>query len=1155
MQDRAPLVSKVSSVLIVALVAFAGFVSTLSLLAVPTSAGPCDQVSGVITGDWVISNAQVCSGILYVVDGSITVASTGSLTLLNGGLKFVQDGTHRYSLTVDAGGILILDNSVVTTEPRSIDAFLKLPLTVNGALTMRNGASLKFPGWFNATSATVTITESTITGWDTADILPWFGALAVDDNDDAPQLTWSSSTVDIYDSTIARLYENASSISPSPRMDITLSGSTTLTAINSTIGVDFHPDVAKLHNQLIATGTSRAFLLGVTLDQAQSNFVSPAQWIPAYVASSSGTVYIYRWLDGLVTDTTGLPVGEASIWSRRSPSALTASYPDNPVPPSICPGTKILGYMQKTCSDFNVTASNGRALIPLFTEQIDTSTMPNAESFGNFGLTARFDPYTSQGGVSFDSYPIITNASNTESSTVQLTGLTLPRPELTIDAIRFYRGTSELAQVPVNVAINVTAVVNNSGSVGAQNVVVSFFLADVDADDDGRMDAPKSDYDLAGQWIGDYTIPVVGPISTALAWVTWTPIGDSEVSRSISAVVDTPAGDPLGVGAVSELVETNNIQTRDVIVHPWPDLSVDRQEVSFPAGTPIVSNPTPIDVRVRNFGTGDAVEASAAVYEGGTAVSQPVTFSVVRSGSTVVRVMWTPRTAGNQTIQILVSARNDTIRNTDYDTANNRASIVQGVQTQPDLEVRSADYSPITKTRGVPFTLAVTVYNRGDTIASNFTLSVFLDGNSSALVGRADGVGVVGRGQATVNIIATVSAVGSHNLTIYADSHTFDGFLAIGSGRIIEGSEANNWANVSTFFEPPSGTLLINSPATAGPFAPATALNVQGFITDQTGNALAALPVTVELLNAGGQLVVPARTTTSEESGLWRVTLDLPENLPDGTYTIRVSVPGSAISAVSRSVLIERPKSFLFTPFLGLPLLIWLIIAVVAAAIVVGVTVYFRAYGLGKMVECGECGSFIPEDSAKCPKCGVEFEKDMAKCSNCQAWIPIDVKQCPECGVEFATGKVEMADYREKMKMQYDEVVRKFREEAQRTLGRALTLPEFEDWWRKQPTFVTFEDWLREEEEMRKMGSKPCPSCGTLNSVTATVCHKCGTYLKEGKPPTGAPPGGAPPSEPAAQRIIRKPVQTPIVQKKVIKRPSDTQQGESDSQPASEEEF
>src|SRR2546428_8956164 len=200
------------------------------------------------------------------------------------------------------------------------------------------------------------------------------------------------------------------------------------------------------------------------------------------------------------------------------------------------------------------------------------------------------------------------------------------------------------------------------------------------------------------------------------------------------------------------------------------------------------------------------------------------------------------------------------------------------------------------------------------------------------------------------------------------------------------------------------------------------------------------------------------------------------------------------------------------------------------------------------MVECGECGSFIPEDSTTCPKCGVEFEKDMAKCSNCQAWIPVDVKQCPECGVEFATGKVEMADYQEKMRMQYDEVVAKFREESQRVLGRSLTEREFQEWWRKQPTFVTFEDWLREEEEMRKMGSKPCPACGTLNSVTATVCHKCGTYLKEDKrppsggaapmtqPPRGASAGGAPPAA-GAKKGLRKPAPAPpILQKKGIQK-------------------
>jgi len=106
------------------------------------------------------------------------------------------------------------------------------------------------------------------------------------------------------------------------------------------------------------------------------------------------------------------------------------------------------------------------------------------------------------------------------------------------------------------------------------------------------------------------------------------------------------------------------------------------------------------------------------------------------------------------------------------------------------------------------------------------------------------------------------------------------------------------------------------------------------------------------------------------------------------------------------------------------------------------------------------------------------------------------------------------------------------------------------------------------------MGSKPCPTCGTLNSVTATVCHKCGSLMRESpRPPGGggsggvAPaiqarrPGGSPPPEtpsgqaspygPSGQsgspsgtegiprRVIRKPAAPQaVVQKKVIKKPS-----------------
>src|SRR5207247_194658 len=109
----------------------------------------------------------------------------------------------------------------------------------------------------------------------------------------------------------------------------------------------------------------------------------------------------------------------------------------------------------------------------------------------------------------------------------------------------------------------------------------------------------------------------------------------------------------------------------------------------------------------------------------------------------------------------------------------------------------------------------------------------------------------------------------------------------------------------------------------------------------------------------------------------------------------------------------------------------------------------------------------------------------------------------------------------------------------------------------KQPTFVTFEDWLREEEEMRKMGSRPCPVCGTLNSVTATVCHKCGSLMRDQRPPGGgavavAPPTGrrgvapspapseapsGPQAAPAASRAAPPAAESESMPRRVIRRP------------------
>src|SRR5205807_9356017 len=111
-----------------------GIFAAIVALSPATRAGTCDQIGINITGDWTITTPQVCSGVFYTVDGSININSGGSLTLIDGGLKFSKDATHAgYSLNVNAGGALILDNSIVTTNPTLIDPYLKLALTVSGA--------------------------------------------------------------------------------------------------------------------------------------------------------------------------------------------------------------------------------------------------------------------------------------------------------------------------------------------------------------------------------------------------------------------------------------------------------------------------------------------------------------------------------------------------------------------------------------------------------------------------------------------------------------------------------------------------------------------------------------------------------------------------------------------------------------------------------------------------------------------------------------------------------------------------------------------------------------------------------------------------------------------------------------------------------------
>src|SRR5881397_2442253 len=223
------------TLLIVWSVALGGLFASLLALAPAARAGTCDQVGGVITGDW--TNTQVCSGILYSVDGTISVNSGGSLTLTDGGLSFSKDTSHQgYAVNVNAGGELILDNSIVTTQTDSIAPFLRLAFTVSGAnsrFTMKNGAILKFPGWFNATSATINVTDSKITGFTDSE-LSGLG-LNTDDNNDAQLMAWTTTTASLYRSRIERLYEYPGGTSG----NVLLTSTSNLYSYDTYVGVDY----------------------------------------------------------------------------------------------------------------------------------------------------------------------------------------------------------------------------------------------------------------------------------------------------------------------------------------------------------------------------------------------------------------------------------------------------------------------------------------------------------------------------------------------------------------------------------------------------------------------------------------------------------------------------------------------------------------------------------------------------------------------------------------------------------------------------------------------------------------------------------------------------------------------------------------------------
>ncbi|HTD81484.1 MAG TPA: CARDB domain-containing protein, partial [Thermoplasmata archaeon] len=183
-------------------------------------------------------------------------------------------------------------------------------------------------------------------------------------------------------------------------------------------------------------------------------------WIPPFVptAGSTAQFHFYRWLNAFVTDNLGVPATGAGVWSQFGGFRQTAYYPDNGN--ALCPGATILGYLGKNCANFNVTGADGHALLPVFTDQINTTTIPNAASFGNFEETASIAPYSVSSSVAFDPYPIITSTSNWKNVTLAIASMTIPGTILWSSTMTI---TDTVISVASSIEITGTVTITNGG--------------------------------------------------------------------------------------------------------------------------------------------------------------------------------------------------------------------------------------------------------------------------------------------------------------------------------------------------------------------------------------------------------------------------------------------------------------------------------------------------------------------------------------------------------------------------------------------------------------------------------------------------------------------------------------------------------------------
>jgi len=642
-----------------------------------------------------------------------------------------------------------------------------------------------------------------------------------------------------------------------------------------------------------------------------------------------------------------------------------------------------------------------------------------------------------------------------------------------------------------------------------------------------------------------FMITKVAAGGTASAAVSWTPTVPGAHTLLIKLNV--------GIPPIPEHIRSNNNVSYPVTVRNYADFAT--TGLQFTPNTPYVGELLYMDATVTNVGETTATQVLVYYWLGaagtGTLIDQEVIGQIDSQQIIIKRGQWqvTPNTVGkiqDRTITVQVDPLNQ-VRKIGH-ASGTFSALVRVIDMRPDLQfvgtigVTSGGLSVNETTEGQTLVLWVTVKNDGYSTAQDVRVQFRINGTDGVLWNLGNVTSTFLANETKVLQLTWRVTVTKGNYTLRASIDPLD--------QILEVSELNNQVERLFLVKQATPVIEINLPS-GSEYRPDVDISVYGYVKKSTADPqpLQGAQVTAILRDMAGQTLVIGVTKTTAANGYYSVTVHVPANL-QGDYRVYIQVTlGGQPYENHQDIKVTAQAGETSMPFW-----VWILIILFVLAIIVAFSIYLYRYGLGKMVECGECGALIPESSKKCPKCGTEFETGTAKCSQCGAWIPVTAAECPECGARFVTEPMaeEEDEHLRGMRQQYGAHVDTFREQGKAALGKKYNESRFMEWWKKQSSYVSFEKWLSREEEKRKSATGatafPCPVCGTLNPKGSTVCHKCGTVFDQ-KESTESPTEG---EQKPMRRIVRRPAEKKLIPKKEAKPEEPKSEEELPEQPSTE---